>query len=192
MEATVSTVQSDALIGPLSLGLDQNGASYVAQKREATVHSAIPSCSFTGVNTLRLNLASATEWADVASAYMTFKITNESSTDPLEFVGQPHVIINRMPVRIGGILLEDITNYNRLCEQMYALQGTQKRLNSAQYGIPTVTSGGVNLFDSLSHVQEPIASGKSKRVCMTMPLYAVFGASQHKNLPHVCVYIWRR
>ena len=33
MEATVSTVQSDALIGPLSLGLDQNGASYVTQKK---------------------------------------------------------------------------------------------------------------------------------------------------------------
>ena len=182
MEATVSTVQADALIGPLSLGLDQNGASYVTQKREATVHSAIPSCSFTGVNTLRLNLASATEWADVSSAYMTFKIVNESTTAPLEFVGQPHVIFNRMQVRVGGTLLEDITNYNRLCEQMYVLQGTQKRLNSAQYGLPTNMTG-VNLFESLKHKPEAIPALGSARVCMTMPLSAVFGASQHKYLP---------
>ena len=182
MEATVSTVQSDALIGPLSLGLDQNGASYVTQKREATVHSAIPSCSFNGVNTLRLNLASATEWADVSSAYMTFKIVNESAALPLEFIGQPHVIFNRMQVRVGGALLEDITNYNRLCEQMYALQGTQKRLNAAQYGLPTDMTA-VNLFESLDHKPTAISAGGSARVCMTMPLSSVFGASQHKYLP---------
>ena len=70
MEASVSTVQSNALIGPLSLSLNQGGASYVTQKREATVHSVIPSCSFNGVNTLPLNLASSTEWADVASSYI--------------------------------------------------------------------------------------------------------------------------
>ena len=131
---------------------------------------------------MRLNLASATEWADVASAYITFKIVNESVTAPLEFVGQPHVMFNRMQVRAGGDLMEDITNYNRLCEQMYVLQGTQKRMNSAQYGLPTVMTGA-NLFESLAHKPIAIPAGSSARVCMTLPLSSVFGASQHKYLP---------
>jgi len=89
---------------------------------------------------------------------MTFKIVNESAALPLEFIGQPHVIFNRMQVRVGGALLEDITNYNRLCEQMYALQGTQKRLNAAQYGLPTDMTA-VNLLESLDHKPTAISAG---------------------------------
>ena len=123
---------------------------------------------------MRLNLASTTEWTDVASTYITFRIVNESATAPLEFVGQPHVMFNRMQVRAGGALMEDITNYNRLCEQMYALQRTQKRLNSAMYGLPTVMAGA-NLFESLDHKPVAIPAGGSARVCMTLPLSSVFG-----------------
>ena len=116
---------------------------------------------------------SQTEWADVSSSYITFRIVNESATAPLEFVGQPHVMFNRMQVRAGGALMEDITKHNRLCEQMYALHGKQTRLNSAMYGMSTVMAGA-NLFESLDHKPIAIPAGGSARVCMTLPVSSVF------------------
>ena len=69
MEATLGGAQEDTLIGPLSLGLaDSPGASYITQRREASHYSAIPSCSFTGVNVLRVVISSATEWADLSNS----------------------------------------------------------------------------------------------------------------------------
>ena len=188
MEATISGSQQDVLVGPLSLGLDP-GASYITQKREATVHSAVPSCSFNGVNTLRLQISSATEWMDVSSMYVAFNIVNESAA-PLQFCGQPHVIFNRLQIRAGGAELEDIAMYNRLCEQFHIMQSTATRLNAAQYGLPTKIARenadatlNPNLFMSQKHMPQEVPANSTRKVCMTFPLSSIFGASQQKYLP---------
>ena len=98
MEATLASGNTDILIGPLQLNLDSS-ASYVQNRREATVHSAIPSVSYNGVNALRLLLSDAVSWADPQSMYISFNIVNEDATNPLEFIGQPHVIFDRLRVR---------------------------------------------------------------------------------------------
>ena len=92
MEATLGGAQEDTLIGPLSLGLaDSPGASYITQRKDASHYSAIPSCSYSGVNVLRVVVASSTEWADVANSYLAFTIQNEANA-PLKFTSQPHII----------------------------------------------------------------------------------------------------
>ena len=113
MEATLASANTDVLIGPLQLSLDQS-ASYIQNWREVTVHSAIPSVSYNGVNTLRLLLSDAVSWADPKSMYISFNIVNEDQTNPLELIGQPHVMFDRVRVRAGGAELEDIALFRRV------------------------------------------------------------------------------
>ena len=81
------------------------------------MHSAIPSCSYNGVNTLRLLLSDAVSWADPSSMYISFNIVNEDASSPLEFIGQPHIMFDRVRVRAGGQELEDVALFNRLSQQ---------------------------------------------------------------------------
>ena len=86
MEATIAQQMDDQLLGPLSLGLsDSPGASYITQRRDATHYSAIPSCSYAGVNVIRVVISSATEWADFSQGYLNFTIQNDQNA-PLQFV----------------------------------------------------------------------------------------------------------
>ena len=190
MEATIGAVQTDTLIGPLSLGLaDSPGASYITQRRDASHYSAIPSCSYSGVNVLRVVVASSTEWADVANSYLAFTIQNEANA-PLKFTSQPHIIFSRLQVRCGGQEIEDIQLYNRLAEQFQAYQSTENRLNQSYYGLPINMDNASadatvnpNLWKSEQHKPVAIAPNGSARVCMTLPLSSVFGSSMKKWWP---------
>ena len=159
---------------PIQLSLDQS-ASYIQNRREVTVHSAIPSVSYNGVNTLRLLLSDAVSWADPQSMYISFNIVNEDQTNPLGLIGQPHVMFDRVSVRAGGAELEDIALFNRLSEQFDIYQSAELKQNKAIYGFPAQSSGAITA----------VGPGKQAKVCMTLPLSAVFGTSQTKYLPHL-------
>ena len=190
MEATLSGAQEDVLINSLSLGLsDSAGASYVTNRREATHHSAIPICSYQGVNVLRIVISSATEWAALNEGYLAFTIQNDDSANALQFVSQPHIIFSRLQVRCGTEL-EDIADYNRLCEMFLPYQSAENRLNNSYYGLPTKMANlnadatqNPELWTANGHVPEEIGAGESRKVCMTMPLSSIFGQANRKFWP---------
>jgi len=175
MEAHLSTAE-DYLVGELSLSLGKT-ASYVKQRRQVTSHSAVPSASHTGVQVVRVNVASATEWMDPQSVMLSFNVQN-TGTQPLEFASTaPHIMFSRCEVRLGGVLIEDLQHFNRISETFYQLQSAEKRLNTAAYGFGTVAEADSNLWRSSKHKAVKIAAGASKRVCMTFPLSGILGSS---------------
>ena len=192
MEATLGGVQEDALLGPLSLSLaDSPGASYIVQRRDSTTHSAIPSCSYAGVNVLRISLSSSTEWADLANGYLSYTIQNEANA-PLQFIGQPHVSFSRLRILAGGQEIEDIQDYNRLCEMLQNFQSSETRLNASYHGLPTqmamvqadaTHADNPNLWRSEDHQPMAISNNGSARVCVQFPLSAILGSANKKWMP---------
>ena len=105
--------------------------------------------------------------------YISFNIVNEDAANPLELIGQPHVMFDRVRVRAGGAELEDIALFNRLSEQFDIYQSAELKQNKAIYGFPAQPNGAITA----------VAPGKQAKICMTLPLSAVFGTSQTKYLP---------
>ena len=193
MEALLSASE-DILIPPLSLGLEK-GASYITNRRQATFFSSVPSASYTGVQTVKFNIASMTEFADPESLIISFDVVNDNAA-PLSFatVGA-HCLFDRYQCRISATEIENIDHYGRTCESFSRLIPTEKRLNDGALGFGTQTTltaaapvgtGAAavspNLFTALDHKAKPIGGTARKRVYMKIPLSGVWSANQ-KYLP---------
>ena len=84
---------------------------------------------------LTFNVSSATAWMDPLSHAISFNVHNTGGA-PLEFVSSnPALLWRRMECRCAGILVDDITDYNRLANLMTVYQSTGKRLQAATPGL---------------------------------------------------------
>ncbi len=137
MEALLSA-NEDVLIGPLSLGLNE-GASYITGRRSATVFSSVNQASPQGVQSVKWNLASSTEWADPASVILSFDVVNDDAAQDLypATVGA-HCLFERYQCRIASSQIEDIEHYGRTVEAFTRLIPAEKRLNDGALGFGTV------------------------------------------------------
>ena len=191
MEAVLQSGDIHPLIGELSL--QQNPSlSWVQRRNWASVHCATPTANPGGVNVVVLNLSSATQWADPLSHTITFKVQNTGSTD-LEFISSnPTMLFERLEVRLGNTIVEDIQGFNRLSEIFTIYQSTGKRYQTAQMGFGvrdklTATGStapldvGPQLMHSVNFKPEKIAAGASKRVLMKLNVSGLM--SQNKWIP---------
>ena len=130
MESVLASSDKTPLVGELALGLKE-GAPYVISTNDATVYSHTPQVAFDGTNVLTLNISSATQWLDPLSHAITFLVKNRAGT-PLQFVSvNPAILFRRMETRLGGCLIDDITDFNRLSQLFTLYQSTGKRLQTA-------------------------------------------------------------
>ena len=141
MEALLSSggPQTDVLVGPLKYGLDPQG-SYVTQRRQSTTFSNVNSASPAGVKTITINVGSSSEWLDPSTALLSFLITNTDGTNALfpATVGA-HCLFDRLQVRLGSTLVEDIQEFGKLTEIMQKLSmSPQKKMDEGQLGFGTV------------------------------------------------------
>ena len=120
--------QEDFLLPNLLLGVAPQ-ASYVKQRRNATVHSAIASCSPGGVTTAKWTLSSATEWMDASSVVVSFIVQNNDAAKVLKpgTVGA-HCLFERCTLRAGGQVIEDMDHYGRMCEAFERCVPAEKRV----------------------------------------------------------------
>ena len=123
MEALLSSggPQIDVLVGPLKFGLDPQG-SYVTQRRQSTTFSNVNSASPAGVKTITINVGSSSEWLDPSTVLISMLIPNTDGTNALwpATVGA-HCLFDRLQVRLGSSLAEDISEYGKLCEILQKL-----------------------------------------------------------------------
>ena len=115
---TAIAAREDFLIDNLLLQA-KPAASYVLKRRNATIHSAINSASPAGVSTMKFNIASSTEWLDPHSIVVSFVVNNLDAAKALKpaTVGV-HGIVDRLQVRFGGQLVEDIDHYGTIIVQL--------------------------------------------------------------------------
>ena len=198
MEAILATASNEQipLLGEISLGLSPT-APYVISRNLATTYCNSAEASFGTANTFTVQMASATQWLDPLTHMITFNVTNMGTT-PLEFASaNPMSLFQRYELRLGGVILEDIFNADRLSNLLHLYESTDKRITTANMGFGTQDTmraqAGVTpqvdpqLYESKEHKTIPIGVGKSKRVCMAVnisgllnqfrwiPLFAVNG-----------------
>lgn len=128
--------QDDYLIEGLSYKLSP-GASYVTNRRSVTFFpSGSDSYSPTsGVKVIKIKL-NGTDWLDPSTVKFMFTLNNTDGTNPMTLLSGPHTFFKRMRILCGGQIVEDIDDYNRLCEMMNVLSSTQVRINDAVEGSP--------------------------------------------------------
>ncbi len=185
MEALLSSggPQSDVLVGPLKFGLDIQG-SYVTQRRQSTTFSNVNSASPAGVKTITKNCGSSSEWLDPSTVLLSFLITNTDAANALwpATVGA-HCLFDRLQVRLGSTLVEDIQDFGKLTEIMQKLSmSPQKKMDEGQLGFGTsAASANGSYFLADQHDAQTIAASGSKRVYMKFDLSGLF--SQQKWIP---------
>ena len=185
MEALLSA-NEDILIPPLSLSLGK-GASYITGRRSATVFSSVNQASPQGVQQVKWNIASSTEWADPASVILSFDVVNDDAAHDLypATVGA-HFLFERQQTRFASSSVEDIEHYGRTCEILTRMIPAEKRLNEGALGFGVNATANVSPFDGGAQRADPIGHtagvDNRRRVFMKLPLSGIF-SSQQKYLP---------
>lgn len=182
MEALLSSggPQSDVLVGPLKFGLDPQG-SYVTQRHQATTFSNVNSASPAGVKTVTINVGSSSEWLDPSTVLLSFLITNTNGTNALfpATIGA-HCLFDRLQVRLGSTLVEDIQEFGKLTEIIQKMSmSPQKKMDEGQlrFGTSAASANG-SYFLADQHEALTIAANGSKRVYMKFDLSGLFNSGK--------------
>ena len=102
----------EQLLESLSFNLPSS-SSYVQQRRLVSYYpSGASTFSPTGVRVCRFTIA-GDGWLDPATLRVYAKLTNHSTTTPIQLADGPHCLFSRIRLFIGGTLVEDLTDYNR-------------------------------------------------------------------------------
>ena len=143
----------DYLIEGLSFKLSP-GASYVTNRRSV---SFFPSGSDTysstsGVKVIKIKL-NGTDWLDPSTVKVMFTVNNTTGT--MTFLSGGHSFFRRLRVVCNGQIVEDIDDYNRVCEMFNVLQSASVRQNDEIESVArwdgvtpdeTLAAGGARTF----------------------------------------------
>ena len=138
MEAILSSqsVDTDVLSPSLKYGLPASG-SWCLGKREATVYALGSSYSPSGVKMISIPFGSTTEWLVPESVVFSANFNPVGGTC---FPASPdaNCLFERIDIRLGGQLVESVTEANRVNELFTRLtMSPQKKVNLAQMGFGT-------------------------------------------------------
>ena len=120
MEAILASnsVDTDILPPNLKYGLDPTG-SFVLGKREAQTMALGSSYSPAGVKMIQVNIGSSNEWLIPESVLMSAEFANlDASNAAWPAAPDAGVLFERVDVRMGGTLVESITEYAR-CNELF-------------------------------------------------------------------------
>ena len=147
----------DYLIEGLSFKLAP-GASYVTNRRSV---SFFPSGSDTysstsGVKVIKIKL-NGTDWLDPSTVKVMFTINNTTGT--MNFLSGVHSFFRRLRVVCNGQIVEDIDDYNRVCEMFNVLQSSSVRGNDEIESVKRWDAAGAD---------ETLAAGSTRKVGMKL------------------------
>ena len=124
-----------------------------------------------GVKVIKINI-NGTDWLDPSSMKLHFIVKNESASVALQpFVNGIHNWFRRLRVIIGGQVVEDIDNYNRVCQMFTTMMDKNKQLNDS-----IESWGGTYDLNTPQHL-----AANSYAVCLGSLFAGIF--NQDKYLP---------
>lgn len=192
VEVAANSVE-DKLIDGLSFKL-KPGASYVTNRRSVTFHPQGGNIykPQSGAKLIKI-LLSGDDFLDPSTFRIAFNLRNESA-ETIFPLGDPYSFFQRMRVIVGGQILEDIDNYNRVHEMIMNLRSKHARENCTAEGFGTVwdtkeylsfepTEAGkdsVHVRKLRTETFSGLLTGKSQRV-LFKPLSGIF--EQNKMIP---------
>ncbi len=140
--------------------VDRHGCTFHAEGSNSYFASA-------GTKVIRFRLAGDGQWLDPATFRIMFDaVSNDANptVKKLHPIGRAHAFCKRFRIRIRGQIIEDIDNYNRVCELLHILPMPAPRTNDAieqvgyNYDISqiTATSAFPGLADSQTVTFQPL------------------------------------
>jgi hypothetical protein len=147
MESITSSAE-EVLVDSLSFKLPGSG-QYVQERRSVTFHTE-GSNSYSsrgGTRVIRFKLASE-GWLDPSTARFFFDVVNDDTNGGLKVLrplGAVHAFFRRLRVTMRGVVIEDISDYNRVHEMFNILQTEGARANDRAEGF-----GGDRDIDELN------------------------------------------
>ena len=152
MEHHVQSID-DALVGGLSYKL-KPGASYVTDRRKCTFYaSGGNQYSSNGVKVCKFNIVSD-QWLDPSTFRVMFTIHNNNPASPPIKVKplhwNPAVLFRRCRVICGGVVIEDIDDFNRLSLMLTAMKPVDEQKDIAIQGF--------GLFDRVNDLDDAVAT----------------------------------
>jgi len=163
----------DHLIDGLSFKL-RPGSSYVTSRRNSTFYpSGSNVYSPSGTKVIRIPLT-GDAWLDPTTVKLSWDLVNDAdvAAKVLYPVAGAPSFIRRLRILAGGALVEDIDEYNRLCQMFNVLQPKNKRLNEAIEMGSDVTDGVID---------NGVAGGGGTRTYLFTPFCGLM--NQDKYLP---------
>ena len=138
----------DALIGGLNYKL-KAGASYVTNRRSVPyLAQGGNQYSPNGAKVMKFNLT-GDQWLDLSAFRVAFQLNNKDHdaagsiyVQPLSW--NPSVFFKRCRIIAGGVVIEDIDNFNRLSLVLQALKPEEERLGIAAEGFDSFDDKYVN------------------------------------------------
>ena len=148
----------DYLIEGLSFKLSP-GASYVTNRRSV---SFFPSGSdtyspSTGVKVIKIKL-NGTDWLDPSTVKLMFTLSNTDASNQMTLLSGPWSFFRRMRIICSGQIVEDVDDWNRICEMFNILSSSAVRANDAIEGAKKWDDGG----------GETLASGHKRTMGMKL------------------------
>ena len=136
MEHHVQSIDG-SLIGGLSYKL-KPGASYVTDRRKCTFYASEGNqYSSYGVKVYKFNIVSD-QWLDPSTFRVMFTLNNLNPASPLNVIKllhwNPAVLFRRCRVTCGGVVTEDVDDFNRLSLMMTALKPVDEQKDIAMQG----------------------------------------------------------
>ena len=126
----------DALIGGLSYKL-KDGASYVTNRRSVSYFaSGGNDYSTSGVRVMKFNITSD-QWLDPSTFHIAFRLNRTSSGEndylqPVHY--NPAVFFSRARLICGGVIVEDINDFDRLSVMRTELKSEEEQMVIATEG----------------------------------------------------------
>ena len=136
MDVAQNPAQEEVLLPHLAWGL-KNVASSITNSEQAVFYSAQagklqPASS----RLLKITIADASRWANLATLKLCFTLQNESTDHPLELLTSPLGCMDSYRLMSQGTTLTDLTDYARLGTTLDCLQGQEARIFKAQGALP--------------------------------------------------------
>ena len=190
VEAAANSVQ-DHLIDGLSFKLKE-GSTYVTDRRSITYHpSGSNIYSPMGTRLISIKLT-GDNWMDPSTFRIMFDLVNTDTRDYGSFAagacktsvrpqGGPYAFFKRMRVLAGGVVLEDIDDFNRVSHMFSILESSGSLANKDSEGfgntfnLESFANGDQNI-----HMFSGVLQGESQTV-MFKPLCGIL--SQKKYIP---------
>ena len=184
VEAIANSVE-DKLIDGLSFKLAP-GASYVQDRKSVTYHPQGSNVySPAGGTKLIKMLITGEGWVDPSTFRIMFDLQNNEaspSVKQLRPIGGPWCFFRRLRILMGGTVVEDITEYNRIHEMFSILTATDSRINTDMEGFGMGFNIGDNTAMTLDTTTTPDGiQADSSQTVLFKPLSGLF--NQNKFLP---------
>lgn len=178
--------QEDQLLNSLTFDLPQSINYIVERKSVSWYPSGSSEYAPNGVKVIKFNLTGQSNWLDPQTIRLKFRLMNKDDVNNYDLYllnALPTNFFRRARLIVNGTVVEDVENFNLVCNLLHILKPAEARMNDAVegFGLYDKQAGQLpSIGLDILNVSPVIHSGQSRVATCSLP-FGVF--NQNKKLP---------